>query len=462
MLDSYIPSFSTLLPPLNLFFLKKIHSAVTKQICFGFLCILNFAIPAKAWGTFLMGDVNGDGKINLIAFVSVVNHIQGIEYISNPEAILQADVNGDGLINSYDLEEAMKYRFNHPNAPKLPLGGVLSVSPYSGEADVSLGREFIVRFTMPLSDQVELSPQSFYATAGQNGETVFTAARLSSDRMRASLYLSGQRWPSSSQISVHLKGDDLVDVLGRQLDLDKDGVAGGDASWTFTTVSSISGDINTAVEGWVYDSDSSLGDVPLTGVVISIPGSEEELTAITDQNGYFRLSPAPIGTFFVTVDGRLVGADDTETLEDRKWVDRDYYTFVSKAWKCTAGRSNLATHYGDYDDTGAYIPDPRDGKIYLPLIKKGTLIEVNPTEETLITFGDGYLEEASDEVRSLLAATTLTIPPGALISDDGTVGGSIGIAPVSADRLPEPLPNGLNLPFVITIQTILHPIHYPV
>ena len=56
-------------------------------------------------------------------------------------------------------------------------------------------------------------------------------------------------------------------------------------------------------------------------------------------------------------------------------------TFVSKAWKCTAGRTNLATHYGGYDETGTYIPDPRDGKIYLPLIKKGTLIEVNPTEK---------------------------------------------------------------------------------
>ena len=40
-----------------------------------------------------------------------------------------------------------------------------------------------------------------------------------------------------------------------------------------------------------------------------------------------------------------------------------------------------------------------------------------------------------------------------MVSDDGTTGGSIGIAPVSPDRLPEPLPAGLNLPVVITIQT---------
>ena len=60
-----------------------------------------------------MGDVNGDGKINLLDFVKVVNHIQGTEFLTDKSHILQADVNGDGLINSYDLEESMKYRFNH-------------------------------------------------------------------------------------------------------------------------------------------------------------------------------------------------------------------------------------------------------------------------------------------------------------------------------------------------------------
>ena len=53
-----------------------------------------------------MGDLNGDGEVNLIDTVLMVNHIQGTEYITNSEALKwQADVNGDGLVNSFDVEE---------------------------------------------------------------------------------------------------------------------------------------------------------------------------------------------------------------------------------------------------------------------------------------------------------------------------------------------------------------------
>ena len=160
-----------------------------------------------------IGDVNGVGKINLIDFVKVVNHIQGTEFLTNKSHILQADANGDGLINSYDLEESMKYRFNQPNVPQLPLAGVLATSPYEGEAEVALTREFVVRFDMPLSEFASIDEKSFYASSGDTIHV--TASRLSSDRMKATLFLSGYRWPSSSKITVTLDGSKLNDVLGR-------------------------------------------------------------------------------------------------------------------------------------------------------------------------------------------------------------------------------------------------------
>ncbi len=52
-----------------------------------------------------------------------------------------------------------------------------------------------------------------------------------------------------------------------------------------------------------------------------------------------------------------------------------------------------------------------------------------------------------------LAGVSLTVPPNALFADDGTRGGQVGIAPVEPDRIPSPLPPGLALPLVITIQT---------
>ena len=52
-----------------------------------FIILLNcffIHLPAQIF----MGDVNGDGKINLIDFVKVVNHIQGTEYLTNKSHIL--------------------------------------------------------------------------------------------------------------------------------------------------------------------------------------------------------------------------------------------------------------------------------------------------------------------------------------------------------------------------------------
>ncbi len=45
------------------------------------------------------------------------------------------------------------------------------------------------------------------------------------------------------------------------------------------------------------------------------------------------------------------------------------------------------------------------------------------------------------------------VPADALYSDDGTRGGMVGIAPVNPERLPGELPEGLQFPIVITVQT---------
>jgi hypothetical protein len=52
-----------------------------------------------------------------------------------------------------------------------------------------------------------------------------------------------------------------------------------------------------------------------------------------------------------------------------------------------------------------------------------------------------------------LAGVEVTVPANALYDDNGARGGRVGIAPVPPDRLPEPLPEGLKFPLVITIQT---------
>src|SRR6185503_13903852 len=87
-------------------------------------------------------------------------------------------------------------------------------------------------------------------------------------------------------------------------------------------------------------------------------------------------------------------------------------------------------------------------EIFLPLIQADALKAVSATEETRITFVPSVLA-----ANPALAGVEVRVPPNTLFSENGTRGGKVGIAPVPPDRLPEPLPPGLNLPLVITIQT---------
>jgi hypothetical protein len=194
----------------------------------------------------------------------------------------------------------------------------------------------------------------------------------------------------------------------------------------------------TGVVGTVYaselvpgpDTGTNAVNRPLAGVTITVDGMEQSLRAVTDKLGNFKLEPAPPGRFFVHIDGRTV----TNLPAGIHYPDQAYYPFVGKAWDAVAGRAdNLAGG---------------TGKIYLPLIAAGTLQPVSLTTNTTITFPPSVT--ASNPA---LAGVTITVPADSLFSDDGTRGGKVGIAPVPPDRLPGPLPAGLDLALVITVQT---------
>ena len=164
-----------------------------------------------------VGDLNGDGKVDLLDTVRMVEHIQGTQFITDDEALKwQAGVNEDGLVNSFDVEKSLDLVFKREQTKKLPLAGVLTTSPHDGEGNVALTREFVVRFNMPLAKGTVLTNETFYAYAGD--ELQVTAARLSSDRMKASLFLNGDRWPSNGRITVTLDGTNLSDFLNRGID----------------------------------------------------------------------------------------------------------------------------------------------------------------------------------------------------------------------------------------------------
>ena len=145
-------------------------------------CIIYFSIIFKSFSNNqrIVGDMNGDGIVNLIDTIKMVNHIQGTGFTTDLETLKwQADVNGDGLVNSFDVEGSLEFIFQRESIRALPLAGMLNTFPYDGEGDISLTREFVIHFNMPLAQGSVLTNEAFYALSGDSLQV--TSARLSSD-----------------------------------------------------------------------------------------------------------------------------------------------------------------------------------------------------------------------------------------------------------------------------------------
>ncbi|MEZ6186475.1 MAG: HYR domain-containing protein [Planctomycetota bacterium] len=301
------------------------------------------------------------------------------------------------------------------------IAALIQSSPAAGEAEVAVTRETILRFSAPLDTASVTSSSVFASFAGQ---PLAARQHLSPDRKTLTLFYDPPL-PASSRVRVTVDGDQLL-AQGAQIDADRDGFAGGVAQIDFDTLS-LSVVDGTAVCGRVFASEilsvSGGGsvNVPLEGVRITVDGQEDTLFAITDANGNFRLEPAPAGKFFVHIDGRTATTGVPPGA---------YYPFVGKPY------------------VGVAEEETNVGEIFLPLVTPGTLQPVSATEDTVLTFPPGVVSQYPE-----LQGLELTVAADSLYANDGTRGGSVGVAPVSPERLPGPLPPGLDFSIVITVQT---------
>ncbi len=300
-----------------------------------------------------------------------------------------------------------------------PSPATIITSPANGEDGVAVTRETILRFSRALSPTAEITPQRLFAAFG--GQTLPTRIHLAPDRQTVTLFYL-QTLPASARVRVTFNTDGILDELGVPLDGNRDGQPGGPALIDFDTLT-LTTLPGTAVVGRVFASQLGDGGVntPLAGVVVSVDGLETTLRTTTDAMGNFRLEPAPVGEFFVHIDGRAatngvpIGA---------------YYPFVGKKWESKAGQTMT-------------VPD-----VFLPLIVPDTLQPASQTQQTVITFPASVLAQDPR-----LTGVQITVPADSLYSDNGARGGMVGIAPVAPDRIPSPLPPGLAFPLVITVQT---------
>ncbi len=309
---------------------------------------------------------------------------------------------------------------------------VVRTSPVPGEVGVDLTRETIVEFSGAL-DPATVTSQSIQAVFG--GEVLAARPpRVSSDGRTVTLFYE-EPLPASARVRVVIDGDLIRDASGLLVDPEGDGSPGGVGILEFDTIT-ITTLADTAVCGRVFASEfretpeGEPVNLPLEGVVGRVDGTDIEV--VTDAMGNFRLEPAPLGRFFVHVDGTTVPEAflPDESTTPTQFPDGPYYPNVGKTWESVAGR------------------DTNVGNDFLPLIRAGTLQAVSQVADTEVALPADVVAEFPE-----FAGVSLTVPVGSLFNDDGTPGSMVGIAPVPSDRLPGPLPEGLEFPVVITVQT---------
>ena len=78
----------------------------------------------------IVGDMNGDGIVNLVDTIKMVNHIHGTGFTTELETLKwQADINGDGLVNSFDVESSLEFVFKRESIKSLPFAGIINTFP---------------------------------------------------------------------------------------------------------------------------------------------------------------------------------------------------------------------------------------------------------------------------------------------------------------------------------------------
>jgi len=351
------------------------------------------------------------------------------EYLTYHTDPLNRDTDGDGFNDGNEIA-AESDPFNAESSPLQNITTILSVSPQDGENRVSINREVIVRFSR-LIDPVSLTENTFYLVA--NGERITGRTVVSSDG-NVVTFFPDTPFGGSTAIRLMIDGEQLVDVNGRKVDANGNNYPGGMGEFDFITIplNRISG---TNVSGFVYDANrvDGLGNnIPIENAVITVEGIPG-LQVTTDENGFFILEDTPAPEFYVSINATgspaPIGA---------------HYGSVRKSFHSVAGHTVQLEHNGQPFD------------VFLPLIHDSDSIPVVSHQTTNATFGSQALNTLT-QIRPEIPVSEwellqVVIPPNSIFYDDGSPATEVTIIPLAPDRIPGPIPKGLNPSIVFTVD----------
>jgi len=256
-----------------------------------------------------------------------------------------------------------------------------------GAPNQSLPQPLIVAVTDSGANLVHGAKVEYKVTKGggkfQNGNTTYIATTDSDGRATASLTLGETVGLDVHRVSATLVGTTL------------------NAGFTASALQPADPGL-TSITGLVLDNQ----DNPLPNVTIRIDGSNRQ--AVTDSQGQFKITEAPVGPVHLIVDG-------STTTNEGEWPTLSY---------------NLVTIAG--------AENPLSAPVYMVKLDTENSVYVGKDDKVLtLKEVPGFkLEVKKDSV---------TFP-------DGAREGFLSVTPVNASKIPMAPPNGMQPQFIVTIQ----------
>lgn len=256
-----------------------------------------------------------------------------------------------------------------------------------GAAYQPLPQPFVVAVTDEGANVIEGAEVEFKVTRGtgffQNGQASYVAATDSDGRATAHLTLGGEVGLDQQRVTATLLGTEIR--------------AG------FTASALQSGDPGqTTISGLVLDNQ----DVPIPGVTIRIDGANRE--AVTNDQGQFTLTEAPVGPVHLIADG------STAVLPG-EWPTLSY---------------NIVTVAG--------AENPLASPIYMVKLDTDRAVWVGD-QDVAFTVPD-------------MPGFKLTVLKDSVTFPNGAKNGFISVTKVNANKVPMVPPNGMQPQFIVTIQ----------
>ena len=159
-----------------------------------------------------------------------------------------------------------------------------------------------------------------------------------------------------------------------------------------------------------------------------------DLVAVTDSNGFFRLENVPAPEFAVHIDGSTATNAPAGTV----------YATVGKIFESVPGTEIQLTQDGSVFD------------VFLPTIAESDIQDLSATEDTEVGIGSAGVAQLQELFPEVEASTWellgVTFPAGSAQDEEGNVATGATIIPVEPNRLPAPLPPGVDPQLVISIQ----------